>query len=130
MLKVKKLPFVIKKDERGELIQNDHPQLVGKMKHFLISTTHKGYIRGNHYHKRKREWFCVFKGKGEMYLKDKKTGETATAILSGEKPEFIEIEPGLIHALKNIGNEDMLFFEIVDEPYDPSNNDTYKEKII
>jgi UDP-2-acetamido-2,6-beta-L-arabino-hexul-4-ose reductase len=42
----------------------------------------------------------------------------------------IKIEPGTIHAIKNIGEEDMVLLVYANEKFDPEDPDTYYEKIL
>jgi UDP-2-acetamido-2,6-beta-L-arabino-hexul-4-ose reductase len=126
---LKRYPLHRRSDERGWLIQNDYPELSNKIKHFIISTTKPGGIRGNHYHKIKREWFCVVRGEAELMLYNIETKEKYSTKLSGEKPELVEMEPNFVHTLENIGIEELVFFEIIDVPFDEKNPDTYYYKL-
>ncbi|HSX09848.1 MAG TPA: hypothetical protein VLF93_06860 [Candidatus Saccharimonadales bacterium] len=129
MLQLKRYPLKKRSDARGWLIQNDYPEFVDKMKHFILSTTGPGKIRGNHYHTRKHEWFCVFRGKARLYLYNRETKEKFETVLDGEKPEFVAMEPGIVHSLENITDEELLFFEIIDEAFDPKDPDTIPYKL-
>ena len=42
----------------------------------------------------------------------------------------IKIEPGAIHAIKNIGEEDMVLIVYSNESFDPEDPDTFYEKIL
>jgi quercetin dioxygenase-like cupin family protein len=42
----------------------------------------------------------------------------------------IKIEPGAIHAIKNIGEGDMVLLVYSSETFDPEDSDTYYEKIL
>ena len=42
----------------------------------------------------------------------------------------IKIEPGAIHAIKNIGEGDMVLIVYSNERFDPEDPDTYYEKIL
>lgn len=130
MKKLKRYSLKKSSDERGWLIQSEHKEISESMKYFLVSFSKPGAIRGNHYHKRKREWFSILQGKVELYLYDLKTKEKGTYIISSEKMEFVEMEPNVAHAIKNIGKQELIFFEVIDEPFDPQDPDTYPYKII
>lgn len=64
-------------------------------------------IRGNHYHKKWREWFGVVTGKVEVILKDVKTGEKKKFILDSKADQYsrLEIGPYVAHAFRNISKK-------------------------
>lgn len=128
-MELKRYPLTKRSDERGWLLQNDYPELANSIKHFIVSFTKPGGIRGNHYHKVKREWFCIVRGEAKLYLYDLRTNESMTTVLSGEKPELVEMEPFVVHTLENTGDEELYFFEIIDKPFVREDPDTYPHKL-
>ena len=76
------------------------------------------------------EWFCVPAGKGLLLLKDRETGETREVMMGVNNLKTIKIEPGAIHAIKNIGQEDMVLIVYSNESFDPDDPDTFFEKIL
>ncbi len=57
----------IKSDERGwlfELLRGEWLEKHKQFGQFHISVAYPGKVRGNHYHTRKVEWFCVPVGTG------------------------------------------------------------------
>lgn len=122
-----------KSDERGWLIEVLRPENLADIKEFgqiFISVAKPGKVRGNHYHHRKVEWFCVPTGTGLLLLKDLKTGEEKEIIMGENDPKTVKITPGIIHAIKNIGEGDMVLLVYVDEKFDPADPDTIYEKIL
>ena len=122
-----------KSDERGWLIEVLGGQLPEGCREFgqlHVSVAYPGKVRGNHYHTRNVEWFCVPTGTGKILLKDKETGETQEFIVGVNDLKTIKIEPGTIHAIKNIGEEDMVLLVYANEKFDPKDPDTYYEKIL
>lgn len=120
----------VNSDERGllfEILRQDKIQHEIKQVYFSISK--KGAVRGNHYHKRKIEWFSVIKGTGKIILKNKRTNKEHISILNGNKPAIVKIEPYISHAIQNIGKEDMYLIVIVNEIFDIKDPDTYHETI-
>ncbi len=96
-------------DKRGQLnVFLKESQLNKKNKKFgqiyFVTFEGKGIIRGNHYHKRWREWFGVVIGKVEVRLKNRKTKETAKFYLYGGSKEYLRLEigPNIVHAFKSI----------------------------
>ena len=122
-----------KSDERGWLIEVLGGELPKDCKEFgqlHVSVAYPGKVRGNHYHTRKVEWFCVPAGQGLLLLKDQETGETQEVIMGVNNLKTIKIQPGTIHAIKNIGEDDMVLIVYANESFDPEDPDTYYEQIL
>ena len=122
-----------KSDERGWLIEvlgGDLPEGCEEFGQLHVSVAYPGKVRGNHYHTRKVEWFCVPAGKGLLLLKDRETGEAREVLMGVNNLKTIKIEPGAIHAIKNIGEEDMVLIVYSNESFDPEDLDTFYEKIL
>jgi len=84
-----------------------------------------GFTRGGHYHTRKKEWFCCIHGSCVIKMINIKTGETMDVKLTGEKRQFIKIEPWVNHHIKNTGKDDCELLIIISEEYDKDNPDTF-----
>ena len=122
-----------KSDERGWLIEvlgGALPEGCEEFGQLHVSVAYPGKVRGNHYHTRKVEWFCVPTGTGLLLLKDRETGETREVKMGINDLKTIKIEPGAIHAIKNIGEGDMVLIVYSNETFDPEDPDTYYEKIL
>jgi len=133
MKKIEILDLQKKADERGWLIEvlgGDLPEECRDFGQLHVSVAYPGKVRGNHYHARKVEWFCVPTGKGLLLLKDRETGEIREVKMGINNLKTIKIEPGAIHAIKNIGEEDMVLIVYSSEPFDPEDPDTFYEKIL
>jgi UDP-2-acetamido-2,6-beta-L-arabino-hexul-4-ose reductase len=107
-----------KSDERGWLIEVLGGELPEGCKDFgqlHVSVAYPGKVRGNHYHTRKVEWFCVPTGTGQILLKDRETGETQEMLMGVNDLKTIKIEPGTIHAIKNVGEGDMVLLVYCNE---------------
>ncbi|WP_042700613.1 polysaccharide biosynthesis C-terminal domain-containing protein [Methanocorpusculum bavaricum] len=94
-----------------------------------FSTTVPGITRGNHYHLRKIERFCVVKGKALIQTRRVGTDIVNEYEVSGEKPAFIDMPIYYTHNIKNIGNEDLLTIFWINELFDPNDPDTYLEAV-
>ncbi len=125
-----RLPLQKHQDSRGLLIQNDYPEIFEEMKHFLVSFSEPGVIRGNHYHLRKKEWFLVIQGTAELHLTNTKTHEQSTYVIQGSQPELFLMEPSIAHAFKNIGSDQLVFLGLVNEAFDESDPDTISYQVI
>ena len=122
-----------KSDERGWLIEvlgGELPEGCKEFGQLHISVAYPVKVRGNHNHTRKVEWFCVPAGQGLLLLKDQETGETQEVIMGVNNLKTIKIQPGTIHAIKNIGEDDMVLIVYANESFDPEDPDTYYEQIL
>jgi UDP-2-acetamido-2,6-beta-L-arabino-hexul-4-ose reductase len=111
-------------DPRGELYE------VLKLAHggqIFFSTTHPGVVRGNHWHSRKTEWFCVVRGEAVVRLKHVDGGQTVEIPVSGASPRFVAIPPFHVHHIENIGREDLLTLFWASEIFDPADADTFSD---
>ena len=133
MKKIEILDLDKKSDERGWLIEvlgGELPEGCREFGQLHVSVAYPGKIRGNHYHTRKVEWFCIQAGKGLLVLKDRETGETREVLMGVNNLKTIKIQPGTIHAIKNIGEDDMVLIVYANESFDPEDPDTYYEQIL
>jgi dTDP-4-dehydrorhamnose 3,5-epimerase-like enzyme len=110
------------KDSRGDLIvflrrSNLEPKYQKFGQIYFVTFKKKGNIRGNHYHKKWREWFGMVSGRVQVVLKDIKTGETKELTLNGNTKEYIRLEigPHIAHAFKSLSNSAALLNYTDDE---------------
>lgn len=121
--------LIIKKDKRGILSEIIREEDVG-IKQFgqlILTTTLPGFKKGDHFHKRKTEWYCVIKGKGLLQIINNKTKEKEEIILEGENMKLVTILPNHFHSIKNIGEDEMYLLVYIDEVFDPLDPDTFYE---
>ncbi len=124
-----------KSDERGWLIEvlGLGEEAVRPDKGFgqiHVSVAYPGKVRGNHYHTRKLEWFCVPVGKGLLLLKDLRTGEEQEVLMGEDALKTVKIVPNVVHAIKNVGDKEMALIVYSNEKFDPTDPDTYFQKIL
>lgn len=86
-------------------------------------------IRGNHYHKRKIETFCVIEGKALIRLRNRSTNEIKEFHLSGNKPQIIEMPINWTHSIQNIGQSELKFLVWTNEIFNLQDPDTYAENV-
>lgn len=99
-------------DDRGNLIvflrlsdlAKSHEQF-GQI--YFVTFKKKGVVRGNHYHKKIREWFGVVNGKVQVVMKDVNTGERQSIILDASDERYIRLEigPNIAHAFKSLTSQ-------------------------
>jgi len=88
-----------------------------------IYSVNKGYRRGDHYHKYKREWICCIYGTAilELSLNNKVT----QIIVRASEPVLFEIYPYTIHTLINNCDDPAIIMSYASEEFDQAKPDTY-----
>ncbi len=124
-IEIKELDYF--EDERGWLLKVIKREDLDKSDfgEVYITATKPGITRAEHYHKKTTEWFCVIKGKAILVLQDINTMERKEIIMEDGKFIIVKIPSGIVHAIKNIGEDTMYLVAVADKPYDPENTDTY-----
>ncbi len=83
--------------------------------------------RGNHYHKRKEEWFCCIRGICEMKLTDIRTRTSRSIMLDSSSKEFFKVNPFENHIIYNLDfDKECELLIIISEEYDENDPDTFK----
>lgn len=126
------IPLTKHEDLRGwvmEILRREHLEIKKPFGQIYITTANPGYVKGNHYHTRKTEWFFLLQGEGELLLEDPESREKKCLHLSQGIPQTIKVPPGVAHALHNTGTSPMLVVAYIDEPYDPEDPDTLPWKL-
>ena len=116
----------VHRDERGHLFEIIRMASGGQV---FFSTTKPGVIRGNHFHTRKIEWFCVLKGEAAIRLRKVDDTEVHEFRVSGDSPQFVSIPVLHTHQIENVGDEDLLTMFWCNEIFVPEDADTYFEKV-
>jgi len=93
------------------------------------STTKPKITRGNHFHLRKVERFAVIEGNASIKLRKYGTNEIKEFVLDGNNPSFVDIPIWFVHNITNIGNSNLITLFWTNEFYDPSDADTYFERV-
>ena len=94
-----------------------------------FSTTKPQITRGNHFHTRKIERFSVIKGKARIQLRKYLSDEIISFELNGENPSYVDMPVWYTHNITNIGEDELLTFFWINEPYDENEPDTYMENV-
>ena len=117
----------VKKDKRGWLVEILHESNLDKREfgQIFVTIAYPGIVKGGHYHKRKKEWFYVVTGEGELIVVDNKTGEEKKILMGENNMVAVEIPPNVTHWIKNIGEEIMHLLVYADEEFNPQRPDTY-----
>ncbi|MEK7173348.1 MAG: hypothetical protein AAB740_05265 [Patescibacteria group bacterium] len=116
----------VKEDPRGRFVEIFKLPGLGQISY---STTKPGITRGNHYHTRKQEKFCLIEGQAKICLRNRQTQETKEYLVSGDEPEIIEMIVGWTHNIKNVGEAEMKLLIFTNEIFDPQDPDTFAEEV-
>ena len=116
----------IKSDERGNFLEVFKILGFGQVSY---STTKPGVIRGNHYHTRKKEIFCVIEGEAKIRQRNRDTNEIEEKIVSGVSPELVEMKLNWTHNIQNIGGKEMKLLIWISEVYNLNDSDTFFEEV-
>lgn len=92
-----------------------------------FSVTKPGFTRGNHFHTRKVERFSVIKGKATIKLRKYLCKEVFSFELDGSTPSFIDMPIWYTHNITNTGNDELITFFWINEPFNNNDPDTYFE---
>jgi len=117
-------PFklVSHKDSRGSFSEVIRAYGGGQVS---FSTTEPGITRGNHFHTRKIERFCVIKGSASIKFRKVDEEKVFEFNVSGENPSVIDMPIWHTHLIENTGNDELVTLFWISEHYDESNGDTY-----
>ena len=119
----------LKTDNRGTFVEIAKERTGGQTS---FSTTHpnQNIIRGNHYHTRKIERFCVISGEAVIKLRKLFSSEITEYKVSGEKPVYVDMPVYYTHSIENTGSTELLTMFWINEIFDPSDPDTFMENVV
>lgn len=120
------VPLTLHEDERGHLIEIVKEKAGGQT---FFSLTKPGVTRGNHFHTRKVERFCVVKGEAVIRLRKLGTNNIVEFPVSGNSPVALDIPVFYTHNITNTGNSELLTLFWSNEIFNPEDTDTYYEKV-
>jgi UDP-2-acetamido-2,6-beta-L-arabino-hexul-4-ose reductase len=113
-------------DDRGSFVEVFKLEKGGQVS---FSTTRPGITRGNHYHIRKNEKFCVVSGQASIKLRRIGTGQVIEYQVSGDKPSWVEMPIYYTHNITNIGNTELVTLFWINEHFNPNDPDTFFEPV-
>ena len=105
-------------DDRGRLSELLKSKTQGQV---FFSTTKPDVVRGNHFHRKRIERFCVLQGDALIEIKKVGTDDIIKYAINGEDYKIIDMPIYYTHSLKNIGNDELICVfwmnDIIDENY-------------
>jgi UDP-2-acetamido-2,6-beta-L-arabino-hexul-4-ose reductase len=109
-------------DPRGELAELMKSPRIGQV---FVSRTRPGFTRGNHYHDTKVEKFVVMEGDAVIRFRHIMGGDVIEYTVSGREFRVVDIPPGYIHSIENIGQNDLIVLFWAAEIFDPADPDAF-----
>ena len=116
----------VRTDERGSLCEVVKWERGGQV---FFSTTKPGFVRGNHYHTRKIEKFCVVRGDALIRMRHIDEEVVLEYRVSGDAPVSIEMPIFHTHSIENVGQGELLTLFWANEVFDPEDPDTFYEQV-
>ena len=114
-------------DDRGRLSELVISKTQGQI---FFSTTKPGIVRGNHFHTRRIERFCVLEGEASVKIRKVGTDEIKEYKIKGTDSKVIDMPVYYTHNLENIGNTELICcFWMNDILKEQKIDDTYFEKV-
>ena len=113
-------------DERGSFVEVFKLENGGQVS---FSTTRPGITRGNHYHIRKNEKFCVVSGQASIKLRRIGTDKVIEYRVSGDKPAWVEMPIYHTHNITKFGTAELVTLFWINEHFNPDDPDTFFEEV-
>lgn len=113
-------------DSRGSLAEVIRSGTQGQV---FFSLTKPGITRGNHFHLRKIERFCVLQGEALIRLRQIGKSESIEISVNGNEPTVVDMPVWYTHSITNTGDTDLLTLFWSNELYNPEDADTWYEEV-
>ncbi|OIR13365.1 NAD dependent epimerase/dehydratase family protein [mine drainage metagenome] len=109
-----------KSDARGVLAEFMKSEQFGQI---FVSRTNPGVTRGNHFHHTKTEKFLVLDGQALVRFRRIEGGEVVEYSVAGTDLRVIDIPPGWVHSIENVGSGELVTLFWASEIFDPQRPD-------
>ncbi|HOJ04275.1 MAG TPA: NAD-dependent epimerase/dehydratase family protein [Bacteroidota bacterium] len=117
----------MRSDARGYLVEILKSLSGGQI---FFSRTLPGVTRGNHFHTRKVERFCVVEGQASIRLRRTGTATCDEYHVTGSRPVFIDMPVYYTHSIENTGSSALLTLFWSNEIYNPDDADTHIDPVV
>jgi UDP-2-acetamido-2,6-beta-L-arabino-hexul-4-ose reductase len=101
----------------------------GRYGQIALNTIQPGITKGNHWHHTKHEKYIILSGQSLIRLRKKFSEKVHEINLDGSNISVIDIPPGTVHSITNIGDEELITLMWASEIYDNEFPDTFKEDV-
>lgn len=113
-------------DNRGYLCEIIKSNTGGQI---FLSHTKSGITRGNHFHRRKIERFCVLQGNAIIRLRKIGTDNIIEYKVNGNQAAIVDIPIFHTHNITNVGGGNLLTLFWTNEFFNSEDSDTYYEEV-
>jgi len=96
----------------------------------FVSTTAPGVTRGNHFHLNKVERFLVLAGNAIIRIRKALSDQVWEYRVSGDQPAPVDMPTLHTHSIENVGNTPLLTLFWTHDIFDPTNPDTFADKVL
>jgi oxalate decarboxylase/phosphoglucose isomerase-like protein (cupin superfamily) len=119
-------------DERGVSFSDQMwKTFLQRVKDIHIATIRPGAVRGNHYHRERREvLFVMYFDDWSFHWEAEAGGSFLQRRFRGSGCVTITVEPEISHAVRNDGRVDLFMVGVSDANYDPRKPDAYRREVI
>lgn len=120
-------------DHRGDSFQVPLQclEFIPRLGDFHIATIKPSSIRGNHFHRDRREILCVvFKDQWSLHWDTGHGTDVKRATFSGSGVVVVEIEPHISHAVRNDGGSTIQVIGLSNLPYSTMTPDSVKRIVV
>lgn len=115
-------------DQRGALVES--VRVHGGQGQTFVSSTHPGFVRGEHFHLRKIERFQVLSGRAVIRLRRLLTDEVIDFEVNGDEPSVVDMPTMWAHSIENVGTKELVTLFWAHELFNPEAPDTYPEPVM
>jgi dTDP-4-dehydrorhamnose 3,5-epimerase-like enzyme len=120
-------------DARGDSysVPQEAIDFLGHIKEIHYATILDSAVRGNHFHKEKKE-ATVIAYSDKMRIAWKAVGSEAITQqdFEGKGAITIQIHPNVVHAIQNTGDKPVQIICFLNKRYNPQNPDTFREILL
>jgi UDP-2-acetamido-2,6-beta-L-arabino-hexul-4-ose reductase len=113
--------LLLREDARGSLFEVEKNRNGGQA---FVSTTVPGITRGNHFHLKKIERFCVVQGKARIQIRKLFDDTIHSFEVEGSRPQYIDMPTLHTHNITNTGDGSLLTLFWSADIFDPNAPDT------
>lgn len=96
----------------------------------FVSTSAPHVVRGDHYHTRKHEKFCVLAGEAVIRLRWMGGDEVVEFPVDGSSPAVVDMPWFWAHHIENVGDTELITLFWASELFDPDDADTWIEPVL
>ena len=117
----------LKNDNRGWLFEFVKNEGGGQV---FVSKSHRGVVRGNHFHHSKIERFCLVQGSAVIRLRRTDSSDVLSFPVDDSEIRVVQIPPGYVHSIECTSSQDAIVLFWANEPFDATASDTFPRGVV